>query len=124
MPIDLHYICKQGENHRMIWEGIFDTGNWTADSDTCDLAINGRIFLHVNQKSPAWRGGNITGWRAAPSPENHRKIFTFEPISDFRVTCPVPWARQSAIVWWNDDRTDWMTRDEYFKNHKRQKESI
>ena len=115
MPIDLHYICKRGENHRLVWPGVFDTGNWTADDRTAELAVGGRIYLHQNQKTASWHGGTITGWRSAPRPENHRKIFTFEADIDYKVLCPIPWSQQRAVVWWNDDRTVQMTQTEYMK---------
>jgi hypothetical protein len=115
MPVDIHYICKRGENHRLVWTGIFDTGNWTLDVSTCKMAIGGRIFLHEKQKLPAWHGGTITGYRAAPSPEIHRKIFTYESDIDFRVLCPIPWSRQRAVVWWNEDRTALMKRADYLR---------
>jgi hypothetical protein len=92
MPVDLHYICQRGENHRMVWDKVFDTGNWTALKRTCELAIGGRVFLHERQKSPAWHGGTIVGYRSAPTPETHRR--------------------------WNDDRTSWMTRSEYLTTNK------
>ena len=116
MPIDLHYICIRGENHRMIWDGVFDTGNWTLGIETCELAIGGRIFLHEMQKSAAWHGGTITGFRWAPKPENRRKIFTYEPEGmDYRLHCPTRWSRQRAVAWWNEDRTKLMTQTEYLR---------
>jgi hypothetical protein len=118
MPVDLHYICKRGENHRMIWERIFDTGNWTADTQTSELALDGRIYLHENQRALAWHGGTIAGFRSAPSPENHRKIFTYVPDIEFRIPCPIRWSQQRAVVWWNEDRTARMTRSEYLGSHR------
>jgi hypothetical protein len=118
MPVDLHYICQRGENHRMVWDKVFDTGNWTALERTCELAVGGRVFLHEKQKSPAWHGGTIVGYRSAPTPESHRKVFTYEDDIDYRVLCPVTWSQQSAVVWWNDDRTSWMTRNEYLRANK------
>jgi hypothetical protein len=103
----------------MVWDGVFDTGNWTAGLETCELAIGGRVFLHEKQKSPAWHGGTITGYRSAPTPESHRKVFTYEAdMDDYRVLCPVTWSQQSAVVWWNDDRTGWVTQSEYLRANK------
>lgn len=116
MPVDFHYICKRGENFRLVRAGVFDTGNWTADVRVCRLAIGGRIFLHEKQRVPAWHGGTIIAFREAPSPESHRKVFTYQAdLENFRILCPVPWAQQSAVAWWNDDRTAIMQRADYLK---------
>jgi hypothetical protein len=119
VPVDLHYICKRGENHRLIWTKTFDTGNWTAREETCGQAIDGRIFLHENQKAPAWHGGTIAGYRAAKEPEADRKIFTYVADVDYgNVTCPVPWAQERAVAWWNEDRTICMSGKEFLNSQK------
>jgi hypothetical protein len=37
MPVDLHYICKRGENYKYLGEDMFETGNWTATNSLSSL---------------------------------------------------------------------------------------
>jgi hypothetical protein len=117
MPVDLHYICKRGENFRWLGEvGLFETGNWTAGDDLAELALGGRVFLHTAQKEQAWHGGTILQSRSAPAPQQTRKIFTYRTDLDFRVFCPARWSQQIATAWWAEDRSELLTRDVYLKS--------
>lgn len=116
MPVDLHYICKQGENFRWLGEDLFETGNWTAGDELADLAVGGRIFLHIAQQQQAWHGGTILERRSAPAPETNRKIFTYRTDFEFRIFCSAPWSQQIAVAWWSEDRTSLLTREEYLRS--------
>lgn len=96
MTVDLHYICKHGDNHRKIGDQLFETGVWTATDQLADEAVGGRIYLHERQKDPAWHGGTIKEWRHAPDGE--RKIFTFLVDREFRIPCPGNWGQERAII--------------------------
>jgi hypothetical protein len=115
MPIDLHYICKRGENYKYLGADTFETGNWVATNLLSSLAEGGRIFLHVAQKEPAWIGGTMLRYRSAPSPENSRKIFVCRRDFDYKIRCHALWGREKAIARWNDERTNLMTEREYMK---------
>jgi hypothetical protein len=115
MPVDLHYICKRGENYRYLGEDMFETGNWVATNLLSSLALGGRVFLHVAQKEPAWYGGTILRYRSAPSPESSRKIFACRRDFDYKVLCPSRWGREKAVARWNDERKLLMTQREYIK---------
>jgi hypothetical protein len=115
MPIDLHYICKRGENYTYLGEDMFETGNWVATNSLSSLAVGGKIFLHVAQKEPAWYGGTILRYRPAPPPESSRKVFVCRRDLDYKVLCPVRWGREKAVARWNDGRTMLMTEGEYMK---------
>jgi hypothetical protein len=117
MPVDLHYICKRDdENFRWPGGDIFDTGNWTATDELASLVMDGgRIFLHTAQKEPAWHGGYLVDFRAAPEPEAKRKIFRCRRDFDYRILCKAPWARQKAVAYWVGERTQLVTRSEYLR---------
>lgn len=116
MPVDLHYICKRGRNFKWLSDEIFETGNWTATDQLAALVMDGgRIFIHTAQKEPAWHGGTLIDVRAAPEPEEDRKIFRCRRDFDFKVACPVVWAQQRAIAYWIGGRTQLITRQEYLQ---------
>ena len=91
MPVDLHYICKLGDNYHYLGDDMFETGNWVATDLLSSSAVGGRIFLHKAQKEPAWHGGTIISYRSAPSPEEDRMVFVCRREFDYKVRCPVPW---------------------------------
>ena len=116
MPVDLHYICKQGENFKWLGGDIFDTGNWTASDELSSLVMNGgRIFLHTAQKEPAWHGGSLIDFRAAPAPEENRKIFRCRREFDYKILCEATWSQQKAVAYWIVERTQLVTKSEYFR---------
>lgn len=96
MPVDLHYICKHGDNHQKIGDQLFETGNWTATDQLADEAIGGRIYLHEKQNENAWHGGTVTQWRNAS--DGKRKVFTFLVDGPFRIKCSENWAQERAII--------------------------
>ncbi len=96
MAVDLHFICKHGENHRRLELQRYETGDWVVSDATADEAIGGRVYLHERQDEPAWHGGTILGWRAADEPE--RKVFTYAVDGPFRIRCSGAWGREKAIV--------------------------
>ncbi|WP_375763893.1 hypothetical protein ACE10X_44515 [Bradyrhizobium sp. Pha-3] len=113
MPIDLHYVCKRGDNFRRVSGDLFETGNWTASHRLAVLAVDGRIFLHHSQKDMAWHGGTIVSFRSAPPPEQNRKIFTYRMDRDYRIFCEAAWSRQIAVARWNRDRTKLLNEEDY-----------
>jgi hypothetical protein len=115
MPVDLHYICKRGENYKWLGDNRFRTGNWTAGDDLADMALGGRLFLHTAQKELAWHGGTIIDWQHASAPEENRKVFFCRREFEYGVQCIAPWSQQIAIAWWNEDRSELLSRDEYLK---------
>jgi hypothetical protein len=117
MPVDLHYICKRGEkNFKWLHDDIFETGNWTAADDLAALVMDGgRIFLHTAQKEPAWHGGSLVDFRAAPEPENKRKIFRCRRDFDYKILCEATWSQQVAVAYWIGERTRLVPRSEYLR---------
>lgn len=96
MPIDLHYVCKHGLNHRHIGDQVHESGEWVATDDLATEAMGGRLYLHEHQRDRAWHGGTILSWRAAPDAK--RKIFTYRVDGHFRINCPGNWAQEKAVV--------------------------
>jgi hypothetical protein len=116
MPVDLHYICKRGENFRWLGGDTFETGNWTAADDLSSLVMDGgRVFLHTAQKEPAWHGGSLIDFHAAPSPEGKRKVFRCRRDFDYKVLCEATWGQQMAVAYWLGERSQLVTKDEYLK---------
>lgn len=117
MPVDLHYICKR-DDINFKWSGgdIFVTGNWTASDRLASLVMDGgRIFLHTAQKEPAWHGGYLIDFWAAPEPESNRKRFRYRKGVDYEIVCKVTWSRQIAVAYWVGERTQLVTRSEYLR---------
>lgn len=96
MPVDLHFICKQGENHFHLRNQIHETGNWVVSDEVADQAVGGRLYLHERQAASAWHGGTILRWHR--SLNESRKIFTYKVDGEFRIACPGGWAQEKAIV--------------------------
>jgi hypothetical protein len=97
MPVDIHLICKHGDNHWKIAHQEYETGNWANISDaTADEAVGGRVYLHERQDADAWHGGRITGWRISDVPG--RNVFAYVVDAPFRIRCPGPWGQEKAIV--------------------------
>lgn len=96
MSLRLHFVCKQGMNHKKIGDQLFETGNWSVTEKLAEESIGGKIFLHEKQDAPAWHGGTITAWRHAG--EEGRIIFTFYVDAPFRIKCTENWGREKAIL--------------------------
>jgi hypothetical protein len=124
MPIDLHFICKRNENYEYLGDSKFESGNWVATDLLSSLAIGGKIFLHISQREPAWIGGTILDYRPAPKPQERRKVFICHRDFDYKLLCPVPWAREKAVARWNSDRTETMTARDYIKAIKSQRPEL
>ena len=103
MPIDLHYICKRGEQFKLVGDKLFETGDWILGKHLVSKVVGGRIYLHRNQKSEAWHGGTIR--EVIPVPDPRRAKFIYVADIPYTVLCPINWGRQRAIIHWNDDRS-------------------
>jgi hypothetical protein len=97
MPMDLHFICKDGDGLRQISDKVFETGEWVTSDAVAQEAIGGRIHLHRTQKNPAWHCGKITWWHYSEGGE--RKIFTYEHDGSAEgVVCTENWGQEQAII--------------------------
>lgn len=97
MPIDLHFVCPEGRNHKSLNGKEYESGNWVVSNRTAQESIGGRIYLHKSQRTEAWHGGTITKWREHK--ENpRRKIFTYVLDEDHRVSCLEGWGQEKAII--------------------------
>lgn len=95
MSIDLHIICKGKLNHRHLGNNIHETGEWHGISDK-NADLISRVFLHENQKTRAWHGGEVIAW--APSERDpSRKIFTYRAGYE-RPICQENWGQEMALV--------------------------
>ena len=97
MPTDLHFVCRQGLNHKRLDPQTFESGNWKVSDDLAQSAVGGRIYLHEVQAEAAWHGGTIISWRPVPG-DKGRTVFTYLVEGFFRVKCPGRWGQERAIV--------------------------
>lgn len=99
MTIDLHFVCKQGLNHRCVAKETkeYESGNWIVADDIADGAVGGRVYLHEAQAAEAWHGGTIISWSRAPD-EPARKVFRYRVEGPFRVRLREGWGQEKAIV--------------------------
>jgi hypothetical protein len=96
MTLDLHFVCKRGENFKRVGDAEFETGDWSVANDTADEAIGGNVYLHAAQRDVAWHGGQILKWR--PSEREGRKIFSYVSDGNYKVKCESGWSQEVAIV--------------------------
>lgn len=97
MPLELHFVCPHGLNHRHLKEEArYESGNWVVGDQVANEAVGGRIFLHETQAERAWHGGRIVAWRPAQDPS--RKIFTYVVDGPFRVVCRENWGQEKAVI--------------------------
>ena len=96
MPIELHFICKQGDNHEILGDDIYKSGNWAVSDATAQEAVGGRIYLHEKQSDKSWHGGTILSWE--PYPNTNRKIFKYLADGEIGVYCKDNWAQKAAII--------------------------
>jgi hypothetical protein len=108
--MELHFICKQGVNHKRIGNSEYESGDWVIADDTANDAIGGRIFLHEAQNAAAWHGGRILSVRA--SKETGRKVFVYAVDGPFRVKCKNGWGREKAII--REDEENARNRSSHF----------
>ena len=99
MPDDVHFICRQGDGHRMIDRELstWESGQWTVGDATADRLIGGRLYLHERQDERAWHGGIIEAWRPVEGNPS-RKIFTYRVDGPFRVLHREGWAQEISLV--------------------------
>jgi hypothetical protein len=99
MVVHLHFICKQGLNHKKIANQVYETGNWQISEKIADESIGGRIYLHEKQDQPAWHGGTIISWRISDRAyARQRLVFTYSVDSPFRIKCDEGWGQEKAIL--------------------------
>ncbi|TIS94293.1 hypothetical protein [Mesorhizobium sp.] len=97
--IDLHFICRHGENLTHLEGHRYRSGAWVVGTKTADEAVGGNIRLHEAQDAPAYHGGQILAWCDAPEPENAgRKYFVYEAEAGYRERCNGNWGREKCIV--------------------------
>lgn len=80
----LRFICKHGERHDHVSDGVFETCNWIGHEDTATEGVGGRVYPHEKQDAAAWHGGTIIDWRFAPE-KPERKKFKYRVDGPFRV---------------------------------------
>lgn len=99
MPDDVHFICRQGDGHRMVdrEQGTWESGDWNVSDGSADRLIGGRLYLHERQDERAWHGGTIESWRPVEGVPG-RKIFTYRVDGPFRITHREGWAQEVAYV--------------------------
>ncbi len=99
MAIDLHFVCKQGLNHRCVDRDtkVYESGNWIVADETANKAVGGRLYLHESRAADAWHGGTIVSWTPAAN-EPGRKVFRYRVEGPFRVRLREGWGQEKAIV--------------------------
>lgn len=94
MTYNLHVICKDGENHRHLGQGLHETGEWVLGDDTVPQVA--KVFLHETQARRAWHGGDVLAWRPGDK-DPSRKIFKYRASAE-RPICRENWGQEKALV--------------------------
>jgi hypothetical protein len=99
MAVHLHFICKQGLNHKKIANKLYETGNWQISEKIATESIGGRIYLHEKQDQTAWHGGTIISWRFSDKKyAKPRIVFTYSVDFIFRIKCEEGWGQEKAVL--------------------------